>query len=504
MKRNAKELLQLCGADVDNVFINLGLEQEFFAIPTSAYNMRNDLRYSGRTLIGQMGAKTQEFSDHYYAKIPYKIEDILNELEQEMLAIGIPLKAKHNEVAINQFEFACIYQEAGHAIDRNLFVMEILKEAFARKGYTVLLHEKPFGELNGSGKHANYSINYNTKDGKLKNLYSIPKEEGQDMKLFKLFVLLTLSAIKRNNELYFAAIAVPGNEIRLGGHEAPPRIISAYLGQTIDALLEGRPLEERKNLKDSIWSLTQDLYQEDTDRNRTSPFAYTGHKFEFRALGSTQNPAYPMSVIAATIANECKLAVEKMKNGMTLDQLLVDLKEYSKEARFEGNGYSKEWAVEAEKRGLYVNRKFPDVYNKLEKALRVFVDIGACSEREIISKVETTKEEYVNTVHMEHKAFLHLARQQIIPRGFKYLQLLRFSSTKVFINKFAEDFQNLFDKGLRQVEDLETYEAKEDDTLATAVTLRQKIQESGDTLNEIVKFLEKDDKFPDLEDFLRL
>ena len=162
-------------------------------------------------MMGQMGAKHQQFSDHYYAKIPYKIENIMRELEEEMLKIGIPLKTKHNEVANNQFEFACIYEEAGHSIDRNLFTMELLEEVFAKHGYTVLLHEKPFREINGSGKHANYSINYVTPDQRMKNLFTIPKEEGQDMQLFKLFVLLTLMSIKRNNPLYFASIAVPGN-----------------------------------------------------------------------------------------------------------------------------------------------------------------------------------------------------------------------------------------------------------------------------------------------------
>lgn len=238
LRRNALELLEQCGVKAKDIFLALGLEQEFFVVPTKAYLKRNDLRYAGRTMLGQVGAKHQQFSDHYYAKIPYEIEEILREVENEMLEIGIPLKTKHNEVANNQFEFACIYEDAGRSIDRNLFIMELLRETFKRHGYTVLLHEKPFRELNGSGKHANYSINYVTEDKKLKNLFSVPKGgDAVDLQLFKLFILLTLSSLKRNNALYFASIAVPGNEIRLGGHEAPPKIISAYLGATIDAII---------------------------------------------------------------------------------------------------------------------------------------------------------------------------------------------------------------------------------------------------------------------------
>jgi len=196
----------------------------------------------------------------------------------------------------------------------------------------------------------------------------------------------------------------------------------------------------------------QSILQEDTDRNRTSPYAYTGHKFEFRALGASQNPAFPMSVIAATMAKECKLATERLKSGVKLDDLLIELREQTREVRFEDDGYSHEWAVEAVKRGLYVPERFTDVYDKLQEALEVFVEVGACSKKEIAAKTEVTREGYIKTVDMEYRAFLSLARQQIIPRAFKYVQLLKFSSTKIEINKFAEGFFTLFDHCIKTIE----------------------------------------------------
>jgi len=290
MKSSAINLLKALGINAKEIFLALGLEQEFFVIPKSAYHKRQDLLFTGRTLVGRVGAKNQQFSDHYFAKIPNEIEAVLREIESEFLEIGIPFKTRHNEVANNQFEYAAIFTDAGKAIDQNLIAMEILKELFEKKGYIALLHEKPFLELNGSGKHANWSINYVDEENKLKNLFSVPKDQA-DIPLFRLFVLLTLNAIRRNNPLYFAAIAKPGNEVRLGGHEAPPRIISAYLGQTVSNVVDGKPAPVRKNLREELFFLGEDIYQEDTDRNRTSPFAYTGHKFEFRALGSSQNAA---------------------------------------------------------------------------------------------------------------------------------------------------------------------------------------------------------------------
>ena len=242
------------------------------------------------------------------------------------MEIGIPFKTKHNEVAINQFELSAIFCEAGKAIDQNLMAMGIIREVFDKNGYTALLHEKPFIEINGSGKHANWSLGYVDDDGKVKNLFSVPSKE-EDKLLFQLFVLITLTALKKHNSLYFGSVAPPGNEVRLGGHEAPPRIISAFLGEAVNAIIDEVPLKPRKNLRTVLPFLEDDIYQEDSDRNRTSAFPYTGHKFEFRALGSSQNPAWPMAIICATLAKEMMVVEEKLKKGVSLKEIINELRE---------------------------------------------------------------------------------------------------------------------------------------------------------------------------------
>lgn len=217
----------------------------------------------------------------------------------------MPCKTRHKEVAANQFEFCPLFEDAGKAIDHNMILMEILKERFADHGLVALFHEKPFIRHNGSGKHCNWSLNYVGEDGFLYNLFGNPKKE-EGKKLFRLFILIQLLAIYNHSKLYLSAVGVCGNELRLGGHEAPPRIISVFLGDTVSAIVDGVPTKQRGNLKDELPNLPYDLLQEDTDRNRTSPYAYTGNKFEFRAVGSSQNVCFPMAVIAASMADAIK------------------------------------------------------------------------------------------------------------------------------------------------------------------------------------------------------
>ena len=300
------------------------------------------------------------------------------------MEIGIALKTKHNEVAPNQFEYAAVFCDAGKAIDQNLVAMKILEEHFDKKGFTVLFHEKPFQEINGSGKHANWSLGFTDSNGKVINLFAPPSEKDQskkeeETKLFRLFILITLSALKHHNALYFGSISPPGNEIRLGGHEAPPRIISAFLGSTVNRIVDGEEAPEPLNLKDKLPFLLQDTHQEDTDRNRTSSFPYAGNRFEFRALGSTQNAAWPMAIICATLASEMKKVLTSLENGKSVDQIIKELVDETKSVRFDGDGYNKSWIEEAEKRGLYVNKSWSDILNRLDKEVKVFEEIGACS-----------------------------------------------------------------------------------------------------------------------------
>lgn len=247
-------------------------------------------------------------------------------------------------------------------------------------------------QLNGSGKHANWSIGYVDSNGAIKNLFSPPQEKDpkkqeEEVRLFRLFILLTLSALKNHSVLYFGAVSPPGNEIRLGGHEAPPRIISAFLGSTVGDIIDGKKPKEPESLKNNMPFLFQDVYQEDTDRNRTSSFPYAGHRFEFRALGSSQNAAWPMAVIAATLSSEFQKVIKQLEEGKNIDDIINQLHKDTQAVRYDGNGYSQEWAAEAKKRGLYVNESWPDILNRLHDAVKVFVDIGACREEEIQAKV---------------------------------------------------------------------------------------------------------------------
>lgn len=252
--------MERLGHENNGSVLALGLEQEFFLIPRDAYLKRIDIRSTGRALVGELPAKHQQFSDHYYGKIPHEIENILKEVEDELLELGVPVKTRHNEVSLNQFEFCPLFLEAGKTIDQNMILMEVLKEAFARRGYEVLLHEKPFLNMNGSGKHHNWSLNYVNKEGKIVNLFKVPKL-GEDKTLFQLFVLINLAAIANNSKLYMGAIATNGNEMRLGGHEAPPRIISVFLGSAVSNIIDNKEAENLLNFKESLPNVAYDLYQ---------------------------------------------------------------------------------------------------------------------------------------------------------------------------------------------------------------------------------------------------
>ncbi|MCB0369454.1 MAG: hypothetical protein KDD45_08395 [Bdellovibrionales bacterium] len=389
-----------------------------------------------------------------------------------------------------------------------MIAMQILKEQFQKNGYEVLFHEKPFIELNGSGKHANWSLGYVDRHGKVKNLFSPPHEKDpakqkEENDLFRLFILLTLAALKNHNALFFGSIAPPGNEIRLGGHEAPPRIISAFLGSTVNAIVDGKPAPVKDNLKNHMPFLLQDVFQEDTDRNRTSSFPYAGHRFEFRALGSSQNAAWPMAVIAATLASEMNKAIAKLDQGKTIDEVINGLLEETRAVRYDGNGYSQDWAVEAKKRGLYVNESWPDILQRLHKEVNVFVEVGACTDREIQAKVNVMEEMYCKTVITEAKALLKLSHQKIIPRAMRYLSTLKTGkeSNKEFIKSYATNFEDTLNQSLEALYKLKAH-AKDTDDINKASSIRADIASIGHNLGRLCRLMEKDKTFPDLEDFL--
>ena len=332
------------GVSSNAVVMALGLEQEFFVMSKEAYDKRIDIRSTGRALIGKMPPKHQQFADHYYSKLPAKVEDILTDIQKEFLEIGIPCKTRHKEVAPNQFELAPLFEEAGKTTDHNMILMEILKERFEDNGLVALFHEKPFANMNGSGKHHNWSLNCIDNAGKLVDLFSVPRDPKK-IDLFRLMILIQLKAIKDHTKLYLSSVASCGNEKRLGGHEAPPRILSVFLGEAVSKIIDGGELDERHNLREDIPNMTYDLLQEDTDRNRTSPYAFVGNKFEYRAVGSSQNPSFPMAVIAATLAKVMDSVITDMNNGVSLEAILKKLTEETRIVRFDGNGYSPDWPI---------------------------------------------------------------------------------------------------------------------------------------------------------------
>lgn len=320
----------------------LGIEQEFFIIRKEEYERRLDLTQTGRTLYGQLPPRNQQFSDHYYGKISDKIFDILSECENQLLRLGVPVKTKHKEVAVNQYEMSAYFEDAVTSVDHNMLVMDVLKSTFEKHGYVVLLHEKPFKSANGSGKHCNWSLQF-SREGDFENLFE-PGEQPEKNIKFLMFLLLTLKAVQSNAGLLKASITSASNEQRMGGHEAPPCIISVFLGSYIDRLLncveEGQPFTAQPiDLANLIPGL-RTFMQDNTDRNRTSPFAFTGNKFEFRAVGSRQNVAFPMTVLAAILTKEINEASELLSKGTGAWDLIHKLIAETKPIRFEGDGYS--------------------------------------------------------------------------------------------------------------------------------------------------------------------
>ena len=506
LEQRCIKLLEKMGIKAQHVSMALGMEQEFFIMPKSAYLKRLDIRQCGRALLNDVPPRNQQFSDHYYGKLPSIVEEVLSEVERELFEIGVPVKTRHKEVAINQFEFCPLFEDACKAIDHNMIMMEILKEAFDRHGLVALFHEKPFNHLNGSGKHCNWSLNYIDEKGKPVNVFKVPKNGTEKQKnLFKMFVLLNLQAIVDYGKLYMSSISTHANELRLGGHEAPPRIISSFLGDTVTELLDDKSIHEVQNLKEKV-NTRFDVFQEDTDRNRTSPYAFAGNKFEFRAVGSSQNTSFPMAVIAATITKEIDVVLEKFAKGATVEKVISDLTETSRPARFEGNGYSKEWVEEARKRGLYVNTEISESIENLRDNADVFVDIGAADKEVIRAKHNNSVTLYTGTVALEERTLQIILSREFIPRAYEYSRVLK----QADCNEKAEERRNRFQKVFDEVIELENQlneNCKNQDDLSIADACKRR-DWLNNTLcvkvNELIHFLPKSETWPDLEDFMNI
>lgn len=429
----ATEVCRMFVPDVKRVHANLGWEQEYFLVDTALYNARPDLCITGRTLMGHSSPKDQQLDDHYFGSIPSRVTSFMKELEIECHKLGIPVKTRHNEAAPNQFELAPIFEDVNLANDHNQLVMDLMKRIATKHNFTVLLHEKPFKGVNGSGKHNNWSLCTDTGI----NLFSPTKTPEGNM-LFLTFIVNVLMMVYKNQDLLRASIVSAGNSHRLGAAEAPPAILSIFLGGHLSHMLDevAERLGDAKLTADEKHALQLGISRipaillDNTDRNRTSPFAFTGNRFEFRAAGSSANCAAPMIVINAAMAhqlNEFKASIDSLvEQGMEQEQALYKvLKETiiaSKPIRFEGDGYSDEWKEEAVKRGLTNISHVPEAIMRFNDPQSRSVLIGEriFNENELGCRIEVELEKFTKKVQIESRVLGDLAINHIVPTAVIY------------------------------------------------------------------------------------
>ncbi|WP_088324122.1 glutamine synthetase III [Polaribacter tangerinus] len=442
--------------NASKVSATLGWEQEYFLIDEALAISRPDILMTGRTLLGHSPAKGQQLDDHYFGTIPKRAMSFMQDLEQECMLLGIPVKTRHNEVAPNQFELAPIFEEANLAVDHNSLLMDVMEKVSKRHKFKVLFHEKPFEGINGSGKHNNWSLE--TASGT--NLLSPGKTPMKNLQFLTFFVN-TIKAVFENEELLRAAIASASNDHRLGANEAPPAIMSVFIGSQLSAVLDelenvtkGKlSPQEKTDLKLNIIGKIPEILLDNTDRNRTSPFAFTGNKFEFRAVGSWSNCATPMTVLNTIVAKqlkEFKIEVDKLidiKNLKKDEAIFNVLREYikaSKKIRFEGDGYGIAWEKEAKKRGLSNNKTTPAALKiKVAKSVvSLFEEMEVMSEVEINARYEIELEAYTKKIQIESRVLADIARNHVVPTAIIYQNTL-LENTKNLKEIFGEEYKNI-------------------------------------------------------------
>ena len=441
----ATKVCQYFDPEVKKVISYLGWEQEYFLVDEGLYATRPDLALTGRTLLGHESAKNQQLEDHYFGAVPSRVAAYMKDLEFEAYKYGIPLKTRHNEVAPNQFELAPIFGEANLSNDQNLLVMSLMKKVARRHGFRLLLHEKPFAGVNGSGKHNNWSLGTDTGVGLL-----TPGKTPEENLQFITFLVNILMAVYKNNGLLKASIMTANNAHRLGANEAPPAIVSAFLGSQITAVLnkleisttdEAIVMDAKKRLSLGIPHIPEVLL-DNTDRNRTSAFAFTGNRFEFRAVGSSANCSSALIVLNSAVAAQLtEFAVEvdsKIAAGKTKEAALFEvIKEYikiSKPIRFDGNGYSDEWKVEAARRGLDCETSVPEILKAYTtpESIAMFAKTGVLTETELHARNEVKWETYTKKIQIEARVLGDLCMNHIIPVVTKYQSLLLDNVSKIY------------------------------------------------------------------------
>ncbi|WP_290698116.1 glutamine synthetase III [Lacinutrix sp.] len=501
--------------NVKKVNASLGWEQEYFLIDSALVSSRPDIQLTGRTLLGHDSAKGQQLDDHYFGTIPNRAMSYMRDLETECMLLGIPVKTRHNEVAPNQFELAPIYEEANLAVDHNALLMDVMDKVAERHNFKVLFHEKPFKGINGSGKHNNWSLSTDTGV----NLLSPGKTPMSNLQ-FLTFFINTIKAVHDNEELLRAAIASASNDHRLGANEAPPAIISVFIGEQLTHVLNelenvtnGKlSPQEKTDLKLNVVGKIPEILLDNTDRNRTSPFAFTGNKFEFRAVGSKANCANPMTLLNSIVAKQLidfKIEVDALivKKDLKKDEAVFNvLREYIKKSKailFEGNGYGEEWEKEAKKRKLSNNKTTPEALKvKIsKKALSLYKDLGVMNATEVEARYEIELEDYIMRIQIEGRVLGDLARNHVVPTAVKYQNIL-IENVKGLKEIYGKEFKKVAQAQLHLIEEISKYIESINNLVNDMTGARKKsnqiksIERKAEAYCNIVKPLLEDIRYP--------
>ena len=463
----AVPICQMFDPKVKKVFSYLGWEQEYFLVDEDLYAARPDLMLTGRTLMGHESSKNQQLDDHYFAAIPSRVAAFMRDLEIQGHRLGIPLKTRHNEVAPNQFELAPIFGETNLSNDQNQLIMNLMHNVAKKHGFVVLLHEKPFQGINGSGKHNNWSLGTDTG-----TLLLAPGKDARGNLQFVTFFVNVLAAVQRYNGLLKASIASATNAHRLGANEAPPAIVSAFLGKTMTDVLHKllevpseTPIEIAGKKGQSVGLVEiPEIFIDNTDRNRTSPFAFTGNRFEFRAVGSSANCANAMTVLNTIVADQLvqfkadvdkAIAAGKAKNVAIMDTLKPIIASIIDVVCFDGNGYSEEWNVEAKRRGLNTEKSVPEMFTEFTKpeAIAMFERMGVYTEKELEARNEVKWEIYTKKVQIEARVMGRMATNHIIPAAIAYQTKLLENIEKIK-NIFPDKYQKVAAVEIALVEEI--------------------------------------------------
>lgn len=518
LNTQAKRALKLFDVDVTRVTSTVGCEQEYFLIDQEFYYRRPDLMTSGRTLVGAKPPRGQELDDHYFGSIPERVLSFMLEAERELYRLGIPVKTRHNEVAPSQYEIAPIFENSNVAADHQQLTMITLKRVAKKYGLECILHEKPFDGLNGSGKHTNWSMGTDTGMNLLE-----PGDTPHENMQFLFFFAAVLKGLFKHQDLYRASIATAANDHRLGANEAPPAIISAYIGEQLEdivnQLLNGGL---KKSMKSGLLGLgtpvLPELPKHAGDRNRTSPFAFTGNKFEFRAVGSSQSVSFPIVVLNTTVAEAidelCTKLEPALKKQSMNDALAALLRETFSEIKniiFNGDGYSDEWQVEAAERGLLNLKTTPDALPKIKdkKNIKMFEKYKVLNEREVHSRLEILAEQYTTTLTIEVDTTESIAKTMVYPAAVRYLKQLADTTEEVKAlgldasgsEKMLKTVNDALNRLSTALDDLRTVQEKghQSDVLKHAKYMQETVIPAMVAVRDAVDFLERyvaDDLWP--------